>query len=210
MFRRTLFTALAMLAMATSPAFAAGDAPPAPLSDDDRALVDKAAAYLDGLGQVKGRFVQTDPRGTSSAGVLYLNRPGKARFEYEGPAQRLVVSDGRTVMVYDGRLKTFNRYPLGSTPLALFLQRHVRLDQKVVVDRVDRLPGGFQIVAHDGRHESQGHITLAFSDGPVELKQWSIIDARGARTDVRLSDLQPASGLDPALFQLQNPYRSAP
>ena len=164
MFRRTLFTALAMLAMATSPAFAAGDAPPAPLSDDDRALVDKAAAYLDGLGQVKGRFVQTDPRGTSSSGVLYLNRPGKARFEYEGPAQRLVVSDGHKVVVYDGRLKTFNRYPLGSTPLALFLQRHVRLDQKVVVDRVDRLPGGFQIVAHDGRHESQGHITLAFSE----------------------------------------------
>jgi outer membrane lipoprotein-sorting protein len=211
MLRRSLLSAFALLGlMATSPAFATGDAPPAPLSDDDRALVDKAAAYLDGLGQVKGRFVQTDPRGTSSSGVLYLNRPGKARFEYEGPAQRLVVSDGHTVVVYDGRLKTFNRYPLGSTPLALFLQRHVRLDQKVVVDRVDRLPGGFQIVAHDGRHESQGHITLSFSDGPVELKEWSIIDARGARTDVRLSDLQPASGLDPALFQLQNPYRSAP
>jgi outer membrane lipoprotein-sorting protein len=209
MHRRDLLLFLAVTAIAR-PALAAGDVPPPPLSDEDRALVDKAAAYLDGLGQVKGRFVQTDPRGTMSQGVLYLNRPGKARFEYEGPAQRLVVSDGHTVVVFDGRLKTFNRYPLGSTPLALFLQRHVRLDQKVVVDRVEHAPGGFQIVAHDGRHESQGHITLSFSDGPTELKEWSIVDARGARTDVRLSDLQPASGLDPALFQLQNPYRTTP
>jgi outer membrane lipoprotein-sorting protein len=205
MHRRTLLLALASAAaFAALPAFARSP-PPAPLSDEDKALVDKAAAYLDGLGQEKGRFTQTDPRGTVSTGVLYLNRPGKARFEYEGPAQRLVVSDGHTVVVYDGRLKTFNRYPLGSTPLALFLQRHVRLDQKVVVDRVDRVAGGFQIVAHDGRHESQGHITLSFSDGPVELKEWSIIDGRGGRTSVRLSDLEAVSGLDPGLFQLQNP-----
>jgi outer membrane lipoprotein-sorting protein len=205
MLRRSLLFALAFLGAASAlPALAAGASPPS-LSDEDRALVEKAAAYLDGLGQVKGRFTQTDPRGAVSTGVLYLNRPGKARFEYEGPAQRLVVSDGHTVVVYDGRLKTFNRYPLGSTPLALFLQRHVRLDQKVVVDRVDHVAGGFQIVAHDGRHESQGHIILSFSDNPVELKEWAIIDARGGKTDVKLSDLEPVSGLDPGLFQLQNP-----
>ena len=203
MHRRDLLLSLAFV-LAAGPALAARQ-PAAVLSDEDKALVDKAAAYLDGLGQEKGRFTQTDPRGTVSAGVLYLNRPGKARFEYEGPAERLVVSDGHTVVVYDGRLKTFNRYPLGSTPLALFLQRHVRLDQKVVVDRVDRLPGGFEIVAHDGRHESQGHIILTFSDDPMALKEWSIVDARGARTDVKLSELQSVSGLDPGLFQLQSP-----
>jgi outer membrane lipoprotein-sorting protein len=211
MTRREILKSLALLAaFAASPALAAGQALPPPLSDEDTELVQRAAAYLDGLGQIKGRFVQTDPRGGTSQGVLYLNRPGKARFEYEGPAQRLVVSDGHTVVVYDGRLKTFNRYPLGSTPLALFLQRHVRLDQKVVVTRVDHGPGGFMITARDGRHESQGEITLAFSDGPMALKEWSILDARGARTTVRLSDLEPVSGLDPALFQLQNPARASP
>jgi outer membrane lipoprotein-sorting protein len=207
MHRRDLLAALAVLLAA--PALAAERAPPPPLSDEDRATVEKAADYLDGLGQLKGRFVQTDPRGSMSQGTLYLNRPGKARFEYEGPAQRLVVSDGRSVVVYDGRLKTRNRYPLGSTPLALFLQRHVRLDQKVVVDRVDHLPGQFIIVAHDGRHESQGHVVLTFSESPVELREWSIVDARGGKTSVRLSELEPVSGLDPGLFQVQEPVRPA-
>ena len=207
--RRALLLALALSCVA-APAFAAPPAPTPALSDEDKALVDRAAAYLDGLGQVRGRFVQTDPRGTVSQGALYLNRPGKARFEYEGPASRLVVSDGHSVMVYDGRLKTFNRYPLGSTPLALFLQRHVRLDQKVTVTRVDRGPGGFMITARDGRHESQGEITLSFSDSPIGLKEWTILDGRGARTSVRLSDLEATSGLDPALFELQNPGRASP
>ena len=207
--RRALLLALALSGVA-APALAAPPVPAQPLSDEDKALVDRAAAYLDGLGQVRGRFVQTDPRGSVSQGALYLNRPGKARFEYEGPASRLVVSDGHSVMVLDGRLKTFNRYPLGSTPLALFLQRHVRLDQKVTVTRVDRGPGSFMITARDGRHESQGEITLSFSENPVELKEWTILDGRGGRTSVRLSDLQPTSGLDPALFQLQNPAGNAP
>src|SRR5690242_16282534 len=105
MLKRRFLTALALLGLiAAAPALAAPRAPDAPLSAEDTALVERAAAYLDGLGQVRGRFVQTDPRGTTSQGVLYLNRPGKARFEYEGPAQRLVVSDGHAVMVYDGRL----------------------------------------------------------------------------------------------------------
>ncbi len=119
-----------------------------------------------------------------------------------------MVSDGHAVLVYDRRLKSFDRYPLGSTPLSLFLQRHVRLDQKVQVTRVDRFAGGFSIVARDGRRQTAGQITLTFSDTPVALREWSIVDAQGGRTTVRLTGLQPVSGLDPNLFVLSNPNRA--
>jgi len=176
----------------------------APLAPEDRALVERAATYLDGLGQARGRFIQTDPRGQTSQGELYLDRPGKARFEYLSPPSMLVVADGYTVMVYDRRLKTFNRYPLGSTPLGLFLQKHVRLD-KVDITGVDRFEGGFAITAEGGARGLHGQITLTFADNPVVLRQWSIVDAQGGRTTVRIEDLQPTHGLDPALFQLRNP-----
>ena len=200
--RRRDFLAAALVAIAAAPS--AGLA--APLAPDDQALVQRAAAYLDGLTQAKGRFVQTDPHGQTSEGELYLNRPGKARFEYERPPSLLVVADGYTVMVYDRRLKTFTRYPLGSTPLALFLQKHVRLD-KVDVTSVERSAGGFSITAKGGGRGMRGQITLSFSDQPVALRQWSIVDAQGGRTTVRFDGLAPAHGLDPALFQLRNPAR---
>ena len=64
------------------------------------------------MASVKGRFVQTDPRGTTSSGDLYIRRPGKARFTYDAPRQLLIVSDGSRVSVYDARLKTSIPIPL--------------------------------------------------------------------------------------------------
>lgn len=208
--RRHLLAALCALAATAgaAPGMAQPQPPPAPganLPPEDRALVDKAVAYLDGLGEAKGHFTQTDNRGRTSGGTLYLSRPGKARFEYGDPAVMLVVADGRSVAVLDRRLKTFNRYALGNTPLALFLQRPVKLGNKVEVTGVERFPGGFSLTAKSGVRGLKGQITLSFSDDPVAIRQWSLVDAQGARTTVRISDLEPVHGLDPGLFVLRDP-----
>ena len=61
--RRALALGLAALPL---PALAQKTAA-APLSQADRALVDRAATYLQGLTEAKGRFVQTDARGASGS-----------------------------------------------------------------------------------------------------------------------------------------------
>ena len=186
-------------------AMAAPAAAPPPLSADDKALVDRAATYLGGFDEMKGRFVQTDGRGAVSQGLLYLKRPGRARFAYDPPSSQLVVSDGFNVSIVDPRLKTFDRYPLGATPLSLFLARDVRLDRGVEVTRVDRFGDGFALTARDARHRDAGSVTLTFADGPIRLREWSLTDAQGQVTRVKITTLEPASGLDPALFVLRDP-----
>ncbi|QUD86668.1 LolA family protein [Phenylobacterium montanum] len=173
---------------------------PDDLSDEDKAVVAKAAAYLDGLNELKGRFEQTDPRGRTTNGDLYLSRPGRARFAYDPPYGMVTVSDGRRVWVYDPRLKTVNHYPLSATPLSLFLAEHVRLDRGVSVTNVDHFSDGFALTAVDARHRSQGQITLVFADAPVRLREWSLTDGQGRTTRIRLTGLHATSGLDPALF----------
>lgn len=177
----------------------------APLSAADRALVDRAAAYLQNLNEAKGRFVQTDPRGSVSQGSVYLKRPGKARFDYEPPSGLLVVSDGAVVSIHDKRLKTFESYPLQATPLALFLARQIRLDKGVVISRVTRLADGFSITARDGKKEAEGQITLTFADNPMSLVGWTVTDAQGQSTRIRVTGLAPASGLAASLFVLKDP-----
>lgn len=178
------------------------------LARPDRQLVDQAAAYLQGLKTAKARFTQTTSRGGASAGVLYLDRPGKARFEYDPPAAMLVVADGRTVSVYDKRLKTFDRYPIGATPLGIFLARRIRLDEDVKVLRVNRTPGGFAIVAVDPHGQADGELVLEFSSTPVALTGWTVIDGQGVQTRIRLTGLAAADGLDPALFSLKDPRKA--
>lgn len=197
--RRALALGLAALPVAANAQRAGA------LTAADQALVNKAVAYLESLTEAKGRFVQTDPRGAVSQGTLYLKRPGKARFAYDPPAGLLVVSDGGKVSVQNSKLKTFEAYPLGATPLSLFLARQIRLDRGVVVSRVTRHADGFSITARDGKKQAEGAITLTFADSPMRLLGWTVTDPQGGATRVRLSNLQRASGLANSLFVLNDP-----
>jgi len=196
------------LAVATLAAKAASAAEP--LAPEDKTLVQQATDYLQNLGEVKGRFVQTDARGGITHGELYLKRPGRARFAYDPPSGLLVVSDGATVSVFDPRLRTFNHYPLKYTPLSLFLARQIRLDRGVVVTHVTHFSNGFGLTARDGRHQAQGQITLTFATDPIRLSDWTMTDARGQTTRVQITGLESAAGTDPALFELRDPRGSTP
>jgi len=208
--RRRLPALLAVAALMSPLGATAATAPAPPLSPADQASVDKAVAYLQGLGEARGRFTQSDPRGATTQGELFLKRPGKARFAYDPPSGLLVVSDGGRVIVQDKRLDTFTAYPLGATPLSLFLAKTIRLDKGVQVTRVSRAADGFSITARDGRKETAGQITLAFTDNPMSLVGWTVADAQGRTTQVRIAGLQRASGLDPGLFVLKNPHPARP
>lgn len=198
---RRLVLAAASAALIASPALAAK-----PLSAADLALVAKAQAYLQNIGQVKGRFAQMDPRGTTSSGDIFIKRPGKARFAYDAPKSMIIVSDGSKVSVYDPRLKTYDTYPLSQTPLSLFLAKEIRLERGVDITSVTHFPNGFAITARDGRGQTRGWITLTFTDDPIRLTEWTVTDAQGSRTRVKLGTLQAASVGDD-LFVLSNPLR---
>lgn len=206
--RRSLTLALGAFALAGLGLAGSAFAAPSALSAEDQALVDRAVAYLEGLAEAKGRFTQTDARGQVTTGTVYLRRPGKARFAYDPPSGLLVVSDGSTVAVADARLKTFDRYPLGATPLSLFLAKTIRLDRGVQVTGVTRAADGFTLAARDGHRKAAGQITLTFRDEPMQLVGWTVTDAQGRLTRVQLEGLAPASGLDPALFQQKDPRRA--
>jgi outer membrane lipoprotein-sorting protein len=204
--RRTLALTLATAALA-GPALAARPRI-APLSDADKALADRAAAYLQGLTEARGRFVQTDGRGNVTAGELFLKRPGRARFAYDSGL--LVVADGGNVSIANPQLKTFDSYPLMATPLSIFLARQIRLDKGIVISNVSRTPDGFTLTARDGRKQAEGQITLSFTDGPLALAGWTVADAQGQSTRIQISGLQRASGLAPSLFVLKDPRPKNP
>ena len=209
MIRRALLALLFAVAASAASAQAADRpfASPYALTAEDKARVAKATAYLQELATVSGRFQQTDPNGAGSGGTIFLQRPGKARFAYDPPTDMTIVSDGKTVALWDGRLKSYSKAPLSRTPLNLLLAQQIRLDRGVDIGRVDTTAEGFAITAVDAHHKALGRIVIYFSDKPLALKGWNIIDAQGRTTRVRLGSLSPRGGLDPALFVLNDPRK---
>jgi outer membrane lipoprotein-sorting protein len=175
------------------------------LSPADRALVDQAVGYLDGLTSAEGRFVQTDRAGRQESGSFWLQRPGRARFDYDPPSGLVMASDGHLVSVVNRRLKTIQNYPLGFTPLSIFLSRNIRLDRKVMIEKVAASDSQLSITLADGRGANHGRIRLDFQRSPVALTGWALSDARGQGVDVRLTHLEPSAPKPKAFFDIYDP-----
>jgi outer membrane lipoprotein-sorting protein len=201
--RRVFLGGLAML-VAAPPALAQSAA----LSAEDGAVVTRVITYLEGLTTERGHFTQSTPRGGQSEGVFYLQRPGRARFDYDPPSGLQIASDGKNVTVVDRRLKTIHVYPLSATPLGLFLARDIRLDRGVRVTQVERTAAGLTIVAQDSRKGARGQIALDFADSPLALTGWALTDARGATVKLRLRDLVHGEAHDADFFKLSDPHMS--
>ncbi len=201
--RRRALLGLA-LAGAAGPGLAAGTEL-SPLSPDDERDVARVVAYLQSLNTAQGRFTQTDARGGQRGGTFYLQRPGRARFDYDPPSGLAIASDGHEVSVVDRRLKTIQSYPLGLTPLALFLARDIRLDRGVKVVQVTHGDAGLTVLARDGRGKAKGSIALTFSEPPLALTGWTLTDARGSQVKVRLEGFVRSEPRDPAFFKLSDP-----
>ena len=93
-------TALALLALA--PLAASAQSAPAIVRQalEQTALVgadrtqalELASAALNRITSVQGRFAQIAPDGTRSQGDIFLQRPGRMRFQYDAPSPLTIVS----------------------------------------------------------------------------------------------------------------------
>jgi outer membrane lipoprotein carrier protein len=76
--------------------------------------------YLAGLATWSADFTQTIDDGNgkvlrSAAGKLYLQRPGKFRWDYAEPSEQLVLADGKQIWFYDKDLAQANVRDMDST-----------------------------------------------------------------------------------------------
>ena len=110
--------------------FRARQRSPAASTANQRALIDRVSLYLSTIQTLVGDFVQVGPDGTRTEGQLYLQKPGKIRFEYKPPSVIEVVADGSSVVVRDRKLATQDLYPLSQTPLRYLLAERIDLSAR--------------------------------------------------------------------------------
>jgi outer membrane lipoprotein-sorting protein len=199
------FMALSRRALAAVPATPQA----ANLSDQDRADIARAEAYLNAITTMRAKFQQYSDNNGLAYGRIYLRRPGRIRVEYDPPVKVLIVADGLVVTYYDGELDQINQVPIGSSPLWFLLRDHVSFSKGVTVSGVERGPGVLHISVFESDSPESGQITLVFADNPLELKQWTVLDPQGNRVRVGLQDVSLGGALAPALFATPSTKRQS-
>ncbi|GMG80884.1 outer membrane lipoprotein carrier protein LolA [Paralimibaculum aggregatum] len=196
--KRTLGAALLLAAGLT----ATLGAPAGAQGVDQRDLL-RISNYLNGLTTLAGDFVQIDAEGGLSRGTFTMRRPGRLRFDYRPPNPALIVADGTWVGVCDRELESFERYPLEETPLDLLLRDRVDFRTEGAVQAITRGEGQLRVRAIDPDAPDQGSITMIFTEVPLALTQWVVVDAQGLTTTVALSDTRSNVSVNPELFVIE-------
>ena len=157
--------------------------------------------YFNSIRTLKARFVQSNPNGSIVQGTLYVSRPGRMRFEYDAPSQLKIVADGRQVTMWDNATRDFGQWPIGWTAASFLVKDPMVLSGDLQVEKLEWVNGLLEATMSQTRKPKEGKVIVRFSANPLTLRGWTIIDGRGSRVSVSLSDMQTGMQLSEYLFR---------
>ena len=196
---RTLLAALATLVAFVLTTGAGAQA-------QQQAGLQQVETYINSIRTLQARFVQSNPNGSNVQGTLYVSRPGKMRFQYDPPSQLKIVADGRQVTMWDPANKDFGQWPIGWTAASFLVMQPFKLSGDITVVANQRTPEGLlALTLVQTRKPQEGKVVVRLSENPMQLRGWSIIDNRGKKVDVALTNLQTGMQLADSLFKYDGP-----
>ena len=197
-----------LVAVSQSRSFADTAKPQAPIvltGDDADRAIKKADAFLSSAQTMIGDFVQAGADGRQSEGKIYIQKPGRLRFEYASPATLEVVADGSKVAVNDRRLKTQDTYFLSQTPLKFLLEDKIDLKADTQILNVLKTSEEVMILLDDRTtFGGTSRIRLIFDAQTYQLNRWQVRDPQGYETLVTLYNIDLHEKPDPKLFKISS------
>ncbi len=199
------YLAVFVFLVAGAPAIAANMPPFDPSQRADLARIE---TYLNELGTMQSRFVQANPDGSHSEGTMYLQRPGQLRFEYDPPDPYLIITKGKWLVYVDKELDEATYVPVERTPAYFIVKNNIRFGEKIRVTSFRRGNSVFRVEVEQKDQPDAGRVMLIFTDAPLQLRKWQVIDAQGSLTDTTLINPNFDVPLRDALFEYDGPAPS--
>lgn len=170
----------------------------------------KIESYLNNIKSLEATFVQMASNGATAEGRLFIKKPNKIRMEYAEPTNVLIVGDGNFIVYNDLDLDQVTHIDYEDIPASLILSNLIKIDGKdlKVLDFYQD-SGSTSITLDYAKKGDIGPITLVFSNNPLELKQWKIVDPQSVEVTVSLYDIKKDIDLDDSVFKFKNKKKSS-
>ena len=180
-------------------------------------VAERVDRYYNSLQSLQAEFAESYRGGgleRAEGGTLWLKQPGKMRWEYRLPAEKLFVSDGKTAWFYLPGERQARKAPVKKlddlrTPLR-YLLGHTKL-----VKEFNGLSFAPDVKASDsgnvilrgvpkGMEDRVSQVVLEIAPGG-QIVRIVLDDADGSTTEFRFSNLQPNLPLADARFHFTPP-----
>ena len=170
----------------------------------------KIETYLNNLKSLEATFVQMASNGATAEGRLFIKKPNKIRMEYAEPTNVLIVGNGDFIVYNDLDLDQITHIDYNDIPASLILSDKIKIDGKnVKVIDYYQDSGSTSITLDYAKKGNIGPITLIFSNNPMELKQWRIVDPQSVEVSVSLYDAKRDFDIGEDVFKFKDKKKSS-
>ena len=164
--------------------------PPRVNNRSDADVIKSANRYFNRVSTMVATFSQIGADGRRTSGRLYVQKPGRMRFEYDPPMPLEIIADGKSVAIRNKRTAKQDLYFIGQTPLKFLLRKKINLTRDTKVMNV-KTKGSEAVIQIEDKATFGGtaRIQLFFDTKDFALRKWIVRDAQGYDTQVTLADV---------------------
>ena len=179
---------------------------PTPAAADGKARLE---AFLKGLTSLQSSFEQTTfnadhTRMTQGRGTLYLQRPGRFRWEYDTPNKQVIIADGQRVYLHDLDLNQVSHQSeekaLRGTP-ALLLATEAPIERDFTIGPIDSTDGR-EWVGLTPKAKDTEIVRIELGFGSTGLESMIMEDSFGQETRLNFGRTKRNPILDLNLFKM--------
>ena len=159
------------------------------------------------------RSTRRSPR--TETGILYLRRPGMMRWEYQSPAEKLFVSNGKMIYFYLPEERQVQKMPVKESrdqrvPFLFLLGKgNLKKDFSKIEWATDDKPffqGNKIIYAYPKKNIDEfAKILMEFDPHVLQLQRITIFDIDGSKNEFVFTNIKENLGVNALLFNFKIP-----
>ena len=185
--------------------------------DDAAAVVSKLQSKYESITSIKADFTQeVSSKGMpamKSEGKVWLKKPGKMRWEYKKPAKDLIVSDAKTIWLYQPDLNQVIQRPasLSASSMATDFLSGIGSVEKEFVVKLAPLESANHVLILTPKQEqaSLKKLILEVNKENSIVEKTTITDHFGNQTAVTFTDIKLNASIKDSLFRYTPPRGAA-
>jgi len=145
------------------------------------------------------KFIQKIGKKTER-GDCIISYPKKILCKYDDIYNKILVSNGKSLVINSQKINNYLRYELKDTPLNLILNKKFLLDK---LDQVETIKENDEIFSFEIVHNNN-LLNIFFDKISYEIKGWTTTDIYLNKVETKLSNVETNIMIDERLFRVQN------
>ena len=154
---------------------------------------------LEETDNISFKFIQK-VGGKTEQGECIISYPKKIFCKYDDIYNKVLVSNGQSLVINSKKIKNYLRYQLKETPLDLILDKKFLLDK---LDQVETIKESDETFSFKIVHNNN-LLNIFFDKISYEIKGWTTTDIYLNKVETKLSYIETNIMIDDRLFRIQN------